>query len=270
MKLSHFLATASAASLLLPSVVFAAGFAKGSLFLSRSPVTEGESVLIHAVVQNDSSSAFSGSVVLSDADAKLGSVPVTLAAGEAEAVSVSWKPLAGSHSVSANLVSKSGDTVEQESETFVIKAKPVPVDTTSNSNSAATVESSSDIQSKIGQYSPGTESTVAPVFTLIDGGREKVADLLDQGVAWGKQTAAGQSIGDVLGAATSKDNVSNPAGAAGGVMHTLWLILGTIVLYICSVLRWLVQSAAIFYPVFLLVVLYILWRIIARFRRPKY
>src|SRR3989344_4148677 len=95
----------------LPAVALGAGFAKQSLFLSKGSVTEGEVVLIHAVLQNEASTKFAGDLSFTDGGEKIGTVPVTLGAGEAQAASISWKPSAGAHKVVAEL--KSGtETVE--------------------------------------------------------------------------------------------------------------------------------------------------------------
>src|SRR3990167_7657305 len=102
----------------LPGVALAeAGFAKQSLFLSKSSATEGETVLVHAVVVNDAASVFAGELVLSTGDKKIGAVPLSLNAGEAQAVSVSWKPASGSHTVIAELKNKEGEVAEKESTT---------------------------------------------------------------------------------------------------------------------------------------------------------
>ena len=69
---------------LLPHTAGATGFAKQSLFLSKSVVTEGDTVRIHAVVSNDDGrAAFTGTLSFTDGSATIGNVPVSLAGGEA-------------------------------------------------------------------------------------------------------------------------------------------------------------------------------------------
>jgi hypothetical protein len=138
----------------IPLFASAAGFAKQSLFLSKSPVTEGETVLIHAVVSNDAATKFSGEVVFKDGESKIGSVTVAIAAGGANAVSLSWKPSAGSHMITAELTTSSGTVVEQESGSFSIQAKPKPITITTPATTSSTVESSDSIQQKIEDLNP--------------------------------------------------------------------------------------------------------------------
>ncbi len=249
-----------------PALVFAAGFAKQSLFLSKSSVTEGDTVLIHAVVSNEASAKFTGTLVLAEGGANIGSVPVTLAASESSVVSVSWKPAAGSHAIAAEL--KTGtETIEKQSATFVIAEKPKPVSPSSTSpeQAAATVESSQNIQQGIASLSPQAASTTAPAFVLIDGGRSKLADILDSQIANTKNNlgAGAGEPGKVLSAQDVKQAGSNPMGA-------FWYIAQTLYLYLLVILRFIVGSAGVFYPVLAAVVLFVLWKLFGRFRRPAY
>ncbi len=243
----------------LPLSVSAAGFARESLFLSKTPVTEGETVLIHAVVNNDTAAKFDGQLVFSDESGSIGSVPVTLGAKEASVVSISWKPLAGSHKVAAEL--RQGTTVvEKEYGTFEVAKKPAATATTSTA--AAAVESSSGIQQGISSVSPAVANVTAPVFTLIDGGRSAAADVLDSQLA-NTKTKLGPSAGNVLGADEVKNAGSNPMGA-------FWFALYTLYFYILTLLRFIIGSAAVFYPAIALLFLFTLWKLVRRLRRPSY
>ncbi|MCC7500295.1 hypothetical protein IT396_00605 [Candidatus Nomurabacteria bacterium] len=242
--------------LMFPTFVFAASFAKQSIFLSRSSVTEGESVLIHAVVSNDESATFKGSLVLRDGEEKVGTVPVTLESGKAIAVSVSWEPAAGKRTVHADLLDQSGEMVETMKESFTIAEKPKPaVKDDEEDLSAAAIESSKDIQNKIRSVSPGTSDAVAPVFTMIDSARSSAADVLD-----GQLTLAKKKLGQVEGAQTEE-------GALPETVGGFWLALWTLYLYVLTVLRFLIGNAAFFYPVFALLFFFILYRTFRRFRR---
>lgn len=255
-----------------PEVAQGAGFAKESLFLSKTPVVEGDTVLIHAVVANESATTFTGEVVFSvqdgsasDGKDKIGAVAVMIAPGGANAVSVSWKPSAGSHTIVAELADPDGAVVEKQSASFTINAKPEPA--SAHDQAAAAVESSQNIQNSIGQYSPAAASTVKPVFEIIDSLRAKAADSLDAGIDWAKEKTGGKKptgrAGEVLGSSTA-DTTSS------GIIGTLWNILALIALYTFTILRFIVGSAGIFYPVFAIIFFYFLWRTFKHFRRPSY
>src|SRR3989344_6835401 len=247
----------------LPAAALAAGFAKGSIFLSKPSVIEGETVLIHAVVANDAASAFSGELVLAD-DKKIGAVPLTLSAGEAQAVSVSWKPQSGAHTVIAELKNKDGETVEKESATFYIKPKPAAsaanAASAGQASQSAAVGSSQPIQNKIASFSPGTAEAAAPVFQVMDSVREKAADFLDNQIAKAKAEIE-KRPGLVEGVQT--ENLPS-------TFDWLWTIVYTILLYVWTILRFIVGYAGIFYPVLAVAFFYLLWKIISRFRRPRY
>lgn len=248
-----------AALLLLPAAAGAAGFAKQSIFLSTASVTEGDTVLIHAVVQNTDAATFPGTVVIKDGEEKVGSVAVELEAGKAQAVSVSWEPKAGSRTIVAELTNKAGEVVESESETFSIKTKPTAAGKTASSSNAAAVGSSDAIQEQIHNVSPAVGGAVAPFFKLVDGGRESMADVLDaQLKSIGPKVTQIPLPGVVAGAET----VETPKPAAW-----FWSIFYTIYFYILTVLRYVVGSAGLFYPLIAVLFLLVLYKMFRRFRR---
>jgi hypothetical protein len=241
-----------------PKAALGAGFAQQSIFLSKSSVTEGDTVLIHTVVQNDLPAKFSGNLIIKDGEAKVGSVPVALGAGEAQAVSVSWKPSAGSHKIVAELQNASSTVVGSESETFSIAAKPQPkVLVSASSSAAAAVESSADIQEKIEGISPAAGGALAPVFKLVDGSRTAIADVLDTQIAKTKPKLA-PTPGIVAGAETIK--TPQQGSWFGSIFNTVYY-------YLLTILRYIIGSAGVFYPVLALAFLYVLWRTFKRFRR---
>jgi hypothetical protein len=249
--------------LLLPSFAFAAGFAKQSLFLSKSPVTEGDTVLIHAVVENDATTKFDGDVVFNDGANKLGSVAVSIAAGGAQAVSLSWKPAAGSHNITAKLTSTAGLVAETESATFNINEKPKPAAASLPTSTPAAVDSSQGIQQNIGNFSPQIQGLSAPLFNTVDGLRQTMASGLQAGIDWAKGIQAKNGSGNVLG-----DQTSNPQPKS--IPDTLWGVGASAALSLFSILLYIVSNAGIFYPVLAVLFLFILWRLYKRFRRPRY
>ncbi len=263
--------------LLLPGIAFGAGFAKQSLFLSQSTVTEGDTVLIYTVVSNDDPAhKFAGTLVFTDAGKAVGTVPVALAAGKASTVSVSWEPTAGSHTIVAELTDSSGASVGQEQATFDINTKPQPAAKNTENTAAAAnagnllgggaVDTSQNIQNSIASFSPVVANTSKPVFSTLDSARVGAAKILDSGIAWSKQQVNNKKTGQVLGASSSNQVVS----AGNSTLALLWLILTTTLLYLLSILRYVVANAGIFYPVVAILFLYFLWKMFQRFRRPSY
>ena len=243
---------------LFPTLVFAAGFAKESLFLSKSPVTEGETVLIHAVVANEKAEQFKGEVQLRSGDATIGSTPLTLTAGEARTVSVPWSPKAGTHKVTAELKTNDGTIAESTQATFVVLEipKPAVAGTTTESTS---VESSAQIQEAIENISPQVADGAQPVFETLDSWREKGAEFLD-----GQITAAKKHVpGNILGAETVQQAKDNPVGSVMTVFQTLYF-------YLLTILRYIIASAILSYPLLVVLFLWGLWKLYQRMSRPRY
>lgn len=246
----------SIAALLLaaPSIVFAAAFPSQALFLSKSPVTEGETVLIHAVVANDAGGKFDGEVRYRSGEASLGTVPVTLAPGEARTVSLSWTPAKGTYAITAEL--RSGETVAaSEQARFTVKEKPdtQEEEAAANSPRSTSVESSAPIQEAIAEAAPAVAERSAPVFAVIDSARERGAEFLDAQIA---QTKTRLEERAVLGATTGTDEKSGS--------DTAVKIFQTVYLYLLTLLRAVVATAFYFYPLFVAGFLYALWRLYRR------
>ena len=252
---------------LFPTLALGAGFAKSSLFLSKSSVTEGESVLIYAPIENSGTAAFSGSLVFSEEGSAIGSIAITLKAGEARVVSVSWTPEeSGSHKVSAEL--KKGEAVvEKQTATFSVEKKPAPTATEedeTNAQVAAPVQSSEVVKDWLGNISPVVEGTLAPVINFIDPVRQASSNFID-----GQLTATKPKLpGKILGIET--EGTSPKALSAGTFWEAVLGVLWTIYYYILTILNFLFVNAAIFYPVLALLFLFALWKLYQRLSGRSY
>lgn len=235
-----------------PLLASAAGFSSSALFLSKSPVTEGETVLIHAVVQNDSAESFVGELKFDSGTTTIGTVPVTLKTGEARTVSVSWTPAAGTHAVIALLESEGGEVAADERASFTIAKKPEPEDDEAEDTAteSTAVEPSSNIQSAIENTSPTAARYSAPVLTSLDSLRAKGADVLDGQIA---QTRGRLASGEVLGEKEEK----TWGQTASTMAQTLYL-------YLLTLMRAILANVALFYPLFVIAFLYALWRLYRR------
>ncbi len=148
--------------------------------------------------------------------------------------------------------------------TFTLYVSPKPKPVATSSQSAAAVESSAKIQEGIAGLSPAVASATAPFFTMVDGGRAALSDVIDtQIVATKKNLGTAGEPGETLGTETFKNVGSNPRG-------TLWTITQTLYLYLLTILNFIIGSAGVFYPALAILILYFLWRLVRRFRRPAY
>ena len=259
---------------LFPTLTFAAGFAKDPIFLSKTPVTEGQNVHVYAVISNTDTAAFVGTLVFYDGSAKIGSTALNLAAGATQTASILWTPAAGSHSINAQLVAKSGTVAEQITQDFTVNAKPQPIavtaatptNTSAFTQSAATIDSSAAIQKDIAGVSPQVADATAPAFNAIDGTRNSIADVLDAQITATKAKVANTPKPGIVAGASTGTSISDAQVANPTTGFWYWLYL--IYLYALQGVRWLVGSAATFYPVLAIAFLYLLFRLYRRFRRP--
>ncbi len=148
--------------------------------------------------------------------------------------------------------------------TLYIAAKPKPQpEPVLDPNAAAVVESSAGIQQSIGSVSPTAEQYAHPVFSTLDSARSSAADVLDHQLSSTRTRMGPDSPGEVLGAEAVKNSRSHPMGTAMYILNTLYF-------YLLTLLRFIVGSVGVFYPLLAVVFLYMLWRGFRMVRRPRY
>jgi len=243
---------------LAPITALAAGFTKEPLFLSTSNPVDGETVLIHAIVSNESSVAFAGKLSFTEGAGSVGSIPVSLAVGEAQVFSVSWKPASGDHVIVATLKDTDGSTVGEVTQTFSVSARPTQISTQQTKGG---IDSSQLVQEQISNISPAVGNLLSPGFAIVDSVRGNAVDAIDAGVNWAKAEVGTKPPGGILGLQTDKTST---------VADTARFVAATFFLYVLSILRWLFASAAIFYPALVVLFFYGLWRMYKRMRRPAW
>lgn len=240
----------------LPSMVFAAGFAKQSIFLSTNTPTEGQTIRIHALVSNPATTTFNGTLVVKDEASEIGTVPVKLDPGSADDVSVPWKPRAGTHTIVADLKDGNGVIVEEGKQEFTIAAAAgtsaaSPKISTSAFAQPDDIQSSAPIQESIDNVSPAAGKVISPLFKTIDSGRTAAANQLHNAIDWSKSHIATSSK------STTKSSTASSA----------WQIFATAALYILTVLLYVVSNIGVFYPILGILFLFVLWKLYGRYRR---
>jgi hypothetical protein len=241
--------------LLLPSTVLAASFAQSPIFLSESSVTQGDTVLVHAVIDNDAATQFTGSLLFQDGISAMGTLPVSLDAGGGNVFTVSWSPTAGSHTITATLEDGSGAVIEKETDTLTVAALPV----TNGSSQAISVSSSAPIQAYIANFSPAVASATQPVFSTLDAVRQGAATVVQNQIA----ATEPKVIPSVLGTSTVYQVAQSQAGWS--FPSVLW----TAYYYFLTISEYLLTNAVLFYPVFVLLFFFLLWRLYKRMSRRR-
>jgi hypothetical protein len=253
--------------LLLPVFSYAdVGFAKSSLWLSRTEITEGDSATLYASLSNAAQEELKGAVIFSDDGEEFGRTAISLAPGEGRIVQVSWKPAeSGTHSLTA-VLSNGTDDLDKLTIAVVVAEKP---GSDAEAKAAAAIESSEDIQKTIADLSPQVGEAVNPIFNKMDDVRESGALFLDTQIENAKENLEAAKTRReelaktaVLGAETSDEVKSEKRKL------TVSYFFNTLLLYTLSAIRFVVGNAGIFYPVFAVLILVGLWKLFMRMRNP--
>ena len=253
---------------LLPFAAFAAagnlpaGFAPGSLWLSKTEATSGDALKIYTVVYDSSVSPIEGDVVF-NVDAKaIDTQHFKLAAGETQILSSGWTAAAGTHTFGASLKNISGvsDAVSnaETNSVSVTVAEAAPSPLTQYSNVVTNIIASS---------SPTVQNIAQTIFNTTEDWRQAGSDYLskalytDQTPATGARTPGTSSKPEVLGTSTS--NIISSSTVKNGMFGSLWRSILQGLLYVFNI--------KILFYILLLITLYILYKIVRAFfseRRP--
>lgn len=248
--------------LFLPGTALAdtvpAGFAPGSLWVSTTQATAGDSITIYTVVYDSAVNPIEGDVsFMVDGDSIAGQ-HFKLAAGASQILSAKWTASAGAHSFSASIANVSGlasSTIEaartNTAQITVAAAAPSPLSQVSDT-----------LSSIVASSSPAVQNIAQSVFGATEDLREKGADWLSSAL-YDDQSgsrAASSSIlapkGQVLGASTFR-----PAASSTSALESAKRALLSALLYIF-------QVRVLFY-LLLVFVLYILFKVIQGFFRYR-
>lgn len=258
----------------LPLSVEAAaiGFSGEPVWLSNTPVIEGETVLVHAALTNGAEQPLTGTLIFRADGTSIGSVPINLKAEEARVVSVSWTPKSGTYELAVELANPS---VPSAKRTETLKVSVASREATrSAAASALGVQSlssnpqftdSSSIQTAIAGVSADVGAVVAPGFIAVDSWRKSGSDFLNT-----KSAAAKAEVSALSDKKAALKEADTPEAKKESRNLTLWQMVRTLLLYIYQALNLLVSKAGVFYPVVAFGFFFFLWKMWQRFRRPSY
>lgn len=254
--------------LLTPLFVFSAvGFTQDSVWLSHTPVIEGETVSIYAALTNGAKENLTGTAYFRDNGVAIGSLSISLSQGEARIISTRWSPKEGKHTLAVEIASSSVSLPKNtQTLTVTVESKEYhPPANVGGVGSAAGVafSDSSGIQEKIGSISPAAESVTRPIFTTVDGWRLGGANFLAT-----HTDSARAKVESIAAEKKTLAEENTPESQTKSRKLTVSHILYTILLYIYEALQTLVAKAAFFYPLIVVLLFFLLWKIVRRIRRP--
>ena len=160
-----------------------AGFAPGSIWMSRTHVVAGESVNIFTVLYNSSDNSISGDAVMEVDGSPIGTKSFTLGAGETQIVSVPWVAKSGNHTVSARIEKATGISENTAALNQTTGNITVSIEAPSPPSPAAQMLNTvtSAIQTGVASTAPAIASAVGALYDTTESLREQAkAALLKQ------------------------------------------------------------------------------------------
>jgi hypothetical protein len=237
------------------------GFAPGSLWLSTTDASAGQTIKVYSVLYNSSAHDFEGDIDFEADGESIQTLHFKLDPGETRIFSADWSAVAGRHSFSAQLKNVPSGSVAGPSVTDTVT---LTVAASAPSIAQTYLTAANDF---LASTSPGLASFAAGIASTTESWRQAGADWLSKELYTDQSTAASASStagaaedGLVLGTSTYRQS----AEASGGLWSALKHILFTVLLYICTI--------QILFYLALLVLIFILYKIVRALftlRRPN-
>jgi hypothetical protein len=182
--------------LALPALaaVLPAGFAPGTLWLSKATLKDGERASISTALYDSGDAPLAGDLIFTDNGTTFANVPVSLSAGESRIYSAPWTARAGAHTLGAALANvKSGSAAASVKDA---SAASISVDIKEPAPPSPALSAATSTAGTLGK-------AASTAYNAAEGVRTAGADALrGQLAALGSSTASG--TGKVLGASVEK------------------------------------------------------------------
>lgn len=243
------------------------GFPSGSIWLSKTILTQGDSVEIYTPVYDGTGDLISGNVVFLVDNTSIGSVQFNLADGDSQIANLSWSAIQGTHAITATIqnaidnstkepIALSGEQT-QEIDVSVAPAPPQPA-IVQALNTVGGVAQNTIIESE-----PIVIQAANAVHDETETLRTAAQSALENSLSGGSGAeVTATSTGKVLGAHTYRAPGTLAAVASAPSSFSALRILEEIALFIVSY-QW------VFYPLLILLVLLIIYLFAKWVSRPR-
>ena len=249
-----------------------AGFAPGTLWLSKESAQVGETLTVSTVLYDASDQPISGTLFFLVNGAALTQIPFTENPGESRIFQASWKASAGEHTFTARVTGTNSVALALATSTAAhlsviapvsfAQGTPVSVpDATKNALTAFGIASSS----------PALAHVAVAAASSSEGVRTAVVGALSNALGISTSTPAGKigsdtstTTGNVLGAQIERadDSARSKTTPHQSWYTALWRgALGTLLT--------IARSAALWYPFLAIVIFALLFLLFKRLRHPK-
>lgn len=240
---------------------FPAGFAPGAVWLSQSAPIAGTGVRLYSVVYNSSPTAIEGTVSFTAGSSVVGSAPFSLEAGESSIVSVVWITTEGAYQIAAAII----NAVEKETK------KPIDIGQTSTTALAVSVlppTPEPEASVALGTARSMVASSTPVVATVVSSATAVTESIRKAGESYLATLAGEPTKTDTVASSTPRTTV---LGAQIEVPEEEVFVPTETGLMqkIAKILLPLFRYPALFYPVFLVLILFVFWLVSKHLRSPK-
>ena len=244
------------AAALLPIAAYAdtghAGFPAGSIWLSTTAPLSGQETTVYAVVYNSTATKLDGTLAFTVDTKALSTMAISLAAGASQIYSTKWTASEGTHSFGAQLSGTTVSDVAKDAGTVSITVAAPPAPSAAQQAVAQTTHAVSSIA-----------STSLPIISKVEQAVYSTTEKWrEQGLALAQKNAASTGSiesGSVLGTSTKRSFPTLGTQKTTGIMAKFY-----------SALVVIFASRAIFYPFFLILILFILWLLMRWVNKPRF
>jgi hypothetical protein len=228
--------------LLAPTFAFAAiqaGFPTAPLWLSKTDIIDGESIVIYTVLYNSSEESLTGDVEFLVDGELIGTKGVSAAAGTTQIVSEDWTAKEGSHAFSARLVGADAALTSTVTGTTTVSvaAKPPPPEPV-----VKTIAAAGALEQAIASTTPVVQEFASTTFATTESIREKAVSALE------KLASSTAPQGEVLGAADEQPVSAEENAAAsfdiGSWIQNIWQAILGALLFVARSPLWFYIAAA--------------------------
>ena len=266
-RMKRLIATLLVMPLFASAAGLPAGFAPGSVWLSKTDIEAGQSVQLYTVLYDSTDVAIAGNVSFLVDNFTVSSQPFELTAGSTKIVSAVWKATEGKHTVSAALdgvINKdTGEALMLSSSAAapvsIVVASPPPPPVIAQAVSAAT--------DAVQQGAPAVIAAAQSAYNSLEYLRENAVKALEGQIAASESTRPSRQI---LGTSTSSLIAS--AGSVAGETSGFFDLLRSVWQKFLMVILFISKTQILFYGSLIIVVLvfFKLLRVLMRERRHHY
>lgn len=247
--------------LFAPAFAFAAvqaGFPSQSIWASTQSATEGETVVVSAVVVNDTAVELRGTLVFLANDVRIGARELDLPNAKSQIHSIEWKPKKGEYKVAARIEGTSAELSQKETPSISVTVKePPPPPSEIERTITQVVQTGSTIASS---SAPIIIQTAQNLFAQTEALRNAGIERLENYLA----TNAHLPTGTVSGTSTARSNAdgfdTDSSDGKGGLFSNLAQAAAAGALFAF-------KNAVLFYPILAFLILGTLYLLAKRIRR---